>query len=86
MNGEMSGHMPHNMGPSSSEPSGTLLAEDRRAADRVSVNAGSQQHAPADPGSTASGASNGQDINFWTEGASGSSGAWVSGSADTPFD
>lgn len=79
----MSGHIPQSMGPSMSEPSGTLLAEDRRAADQVVVSAGSQEHGQVSP---SHGAAGGHDIVFWTEGASGSSPEGSSGSAGTPFD
>lgn len=78
----LEGHTPHSMGPASSEPSGTLLAEDRRGSDQVSITVGPQQHGPVSPDH---GAAGGHGVDFWTEGASGSAGDAPSGTADTPF-
>lgn len=66
-------HVPQNPAVTSEAPSGKLLAEDRRKSDRVNVNRGPQTYADADPGMTAAGDGNGHDIDFFTEGASGSS-------------
>lgn len=69
---DLQGHIPHNPAPRSEAPTGKLLAEERRAADQVDVDAGVQHFAAPDPGRTAAGDGNGHDIDFWTEGAEGS--------------
>lgn len=54
---------------SSEEPSGKLLAEERRAADRTQTPEGAEQQVSPGPGRTAAGDGNGYDIDFWTHGA-----------------